>query len=126
MNKYKTLFKFALLGMVSTAIDYIFYVCFIQNNVDVYVAKIVSMSVAMCFSYFVNKKWSFNSKTSINRKEIFRYLVTQVINITVNTLTNSAVYIITNEINTAFVIATGFATIINYLLQKKWVFKETV
>lgn len=124
MEKYGSFFKFLLVGGSSTLIDFIIYLL-LSMHLDITISKVLSMVVASFFSYMVNKKWTFVYDGKTNFNLIFKYIFSQLINISVNTFVNTFIYNWLGLKIIAFVIATGVAMIVNYLLQKFLVFKRS-
>ena len=118
----KSEFRFLIVGGLSTLIDFIIYML-LSNYIDISVSKCCSMIIASIFAYVCNKNWTFSDSESTNAKKIFKYIISQLINITVNTTINTVMYNLTKIKVLAFVVATGVAMIINYLLQKTIVFR---
>ena len=74
-------------------------------------------------SFFINKKWTFSFKGKTERFLVTKYIVSQFLNILINTFTNTLVYNISGMKIVAFIIATGIAMTFNYLFQNYIVFK---
>lgn len=122
MKKYKTILKFLVSGATTTAIDYIIYRILMILFCPALISKFFSMLCAIICSFVINKKWTFQHSEKTDSKLIVRYLIAQFINIVTNTSVNTIVYNHTNMINIAFVFATICAMIVNFILQKKFVF----
>lgn len=116
-------FKFCVVGGCSTLIDFAIYYA-LSVQIHLLLAKTTSMSCSMVFSYFFNKIWSFSSKTGNVRNEVPKYILTQIINLLINVSINYLVFKITKNKILAFVVATGLAMIVNYLIQRVYVFKK--
>lgn len=113
--------KFAGVGAISTSIDFILYM-FIGNFVHIALAKFISISIASIFSFIINKHWTFHDSHRTDWKYATRYIISQLGNITVNVSTNYIVFSITKSRLFAFICATGLAMIVNFFLQKTFVF----
>lgn len=113
--------KFCITGGSATLIDYCIYML-LSGLIYPNIAKTISMLVAAVYSFFINKKWTFQNKERMNLTIIFKFAVCQMINIFVNVNVN-AVFLKLTEIKTvAFIIATGMAMVVNYLIQRIVVF----
>lgn len=126
MNKlkfFRRLFRFCIIGGITTIIDFIIY-WFLSQSIDISIAKICSMLCASIFSYFINKSWTFNNSDNRHKRYIWRFYIVFIINISLNTSINKLTYDKTGNKIFAFIVATGCATIINYLLQNFWVFRK--
>lgn len=115
--------KFCIVGGCSTLIDFVIYYA-LSMKVHLLVAKTISMCCSMVFSYFLNKTWSFSSKTSDVKSEVPKYILVQIVNLLINVSTNYLTFEVTKNKILAFVVATGLAMIVNYLLQRVYVFKK--
>lgn len=122
IKKYKFI-KFIIVGGSSTLLDFTIYMI-LNNFIEISIAKFISMTISCIYSFFINRCWTFESKEKINSKQLLKYVITQIINILVNVGTNQLIYTITTIKLLAYIVATGVAMIINYLLQKTIVFKE--
>ena len=114
--------RFLISGGITTACDYVIYMA-VSMVVPVPIAKALSMGVACLLSYTINKSWSFKVNETSNR-QVGRFVVSQVANITCNTSVNSLAYFTFNNKTLAFVIATGVAMMLNFTLQRFWVFRK--
>lgn len=123
MLKSRSLIRFIVIGGGSTLIDFIIYMI-ISNYIDISVSKCISMIAASIFSFIFNKKWTFENTDNTDIIQISKYIFCQLINIAINTTVNSICYGISKSKLLAFVVATGCAMIVNYILQKLIVFKE--
>ncbi|OBW95300.1 hypothetical protein QS62_04065 [Gallibacterium salpingitidis] len=86
-------------------------------------SKAFSMTISTIVNYFLNKLWSFSRRNSYLKTEITKYMISQFLNILINTGINSITFNIINDKMLSFLMATGIATIFNYTLQRYWVFK---
>lgn len=124
-NKFldKSVIKFLVVGGCCTFIDYSIYMI-IVDDIGAFGGKGISMGCSMIVNYLLNKYWSFGAKKTKRGKEIIRYILSQIVNITINTTVNFIVLSVLEQKTIAFLCATGVAMMINYLLQKFWVFKK--
>lgn len=120
----KGFIKFVIIGGCSTGIDFlIYFLC--SQKIDITISKFFSMLVACIFSFFFNKKWTFEVEEKTNWKHLIKYLFSQGVNIGVNVGTNTLVFELTNMKLIAYVMATGLGMIVNFMLQKFMVFRKT-
>ena len=117
------LFRFLITGGCSTGIDFVIYI-FLSRSINLSVAKTISMCTASVFSYFVNKKWTFQDKKAVYTTQVFKYTLAQSVNLGVNVGINAAMFSLFHQKVIAFVLATGTAMTVNYLMQKWFVFSE--
>jgi putative flippase GtrA len=113
--------RFGIVGGISTLIDFGVYMV-LSNHIDITVSKMISMAIACIFSFFVQKLWTFANKNNVQPKMVVLFIISQLINIAVNTSTNTLCFNITANKIISFVIATGVAMVVNYLLQNFIVF----
>lgn len=125
MNKLlqNDIFKFIVVGGISTTLDFLIYMV-LSNYIYLSVAKTISIIIASIFSYLGNKFWTFEDSQKTSIKKMSKYCLVIVANITTNVYVNHSVYILLNNKIIAFILATIVATIVNYCLQKRFVFKK--
>ena len=119
----KKAFKFLVIGGMSTLIDFCIYML-ISKNIDVTISKIISMGIASVFSFIFNKSWTFTNDKNVTKKMIVLFYLGLAVNIAVNASVNTLVYNITNQKIISFVIATGVAMVVNFLIQNFIVFRN--
>lgn len=116
-----SIYKFIVSGGIATCIDFVCYMLLI-TVVWPSIAKTSSMLIANVWSYIVNKRWVFSSGKNTNAKTIGLYATVQIINLITNVGVNSLMLRFTGYVILSFVVATICATIVNYTLQKVFVF----
>ena len=84
-------------------------------------SKTISMSCSMLVNYFLNKFWSFSARHKKNQYELLRFAATQMANMFANVSVNAIIFSATQIKSLAFIIATGVAFCVNYVLQRFWV-----
>lgn len=119
----KTLVRFIIVGGCCTLIDFGIYML-ITEYVGAIIGKGISMGCSMVVNFFLNKFWSFSARGTTSKLELPKYICTQIVNISVNVSVNAGILYMLNMKIVAFVCATGIAMVVNYLLQKFWVFKK--
>lgn len=123
MNNIKEAIRFLIIGGISTTIDFLLYIFLYKvERFDIVLAKICSMLAASLFSYFLNKKWTFQNKKKKSLEMLLKYYGVFTTNVIVNVSINKLLFSLTKSIRIAFVVATGIATIVNYVMQKYIVF----
>ena len=80
--------------------------------------------VACITSLVINKNWTFEYNNKFDIVLVLKYFISQIINITLNVVTNTIIYKLTNIKLLAFVLATVIAMMLNFLMQKLFVFKK--
>lgn len=119
----KNIIRFLVVGAFTTAIDWTIYLG-LSRVIHITFAKVTSMLLASFFSYVFNKRWTFQNKDKKHEKYIWRYYITFLINVVINTAINTFVYGVVLNKFVALVVATGCATVVNFILQRFWVFDE--
>ena len=122
-NKYKKELRFLIVGGSSTLLDFIIYMV-LSSKINMNISKMISMTISCVYSFFINKNWTFSNKRQINIVLIIKYIVGQVLNIGINTLTNTLVYQLCHFKIVAFFFATCVAMTFNFLFQNFIVFSE--
>lgn len=115
--------RFCAVGICATTIDFAFYMLF-SICLHILLAKGISMLISSVFSYLLNKNWTFRNTEKTNGRHLFRYSLTFAANIGTNTLINYLVFKLTQMKLAAFIISTCCAMVVNFLLQKYFVFNK--
>jgi len=144
MSKQKLLF--VVVGIANTAIDFVFLNIFSAIvGLPVALANVISMTIAMGFSYFANHTLVFDSGKSHKQQAgkflavtLFSLYVIQTIIILFLTIIwvwpSDFIYSIAGDIglnvsegfvqtNTAKLVATAFSMIFNFVMYDRYVFK---
>ncbi|MDR1196801.1 MAG: GtrA family protein [Candidatus Nomurabacteria bacterium] len=125
--------KFGLVGLANTALDFsILNVLSLFFGLPAIAANTISTGISMIFSFFVNKKWVFNSKGKNYAREIVLFFVFTAIGMWI--INNGIVQLLVStlppeisefwRINIAKIIATLASMIWNYVTYKRFVFKN--
>ncbi|MBD9114753.1 GtrA family protein [bacterium] len=122
VQKYKSQARFLVVGGSSTLLDFVIYML-LSTKVDITISKCISMSISSIYSFFINKNWTFSDSEKITIVLALKYILCVLINIGVNTLVNTLTFSITNNKIISFIIATGIAMIVNFVIQKEVVFR---
>lgn len=119
----RELLRFLLIGGTATLIDLILYLL-LGLWIPASFSKFLSMSCSCVFSFFMNRRWTFESREKITVLQVTKYVAVQLVNIGVNVGINALVlYSLGAPKLAAFVAATGTAMAVNFLLQKFLVFR---
>lgn len=49
--------RFGIVGVLATALDYFFYVCFLSSGVHYLIANFAAFCIASIFGYWLNLQW---------------------------------------------------------------------
>ncbi len=122
--KGSSLPRFLIAGCCSTAIDFAVYF-FLSGKLPTAVSKGISMVVSSIFSYFVNKRFTFRSREKTSMGYLLRFYAIFALNLGANIGMNELVYRLSGYKILAFLCATAAGMTVNYLGQKRFVFRET-
>lgn len=133
LKKHAEKIRFMIIGGINTAIDFgiLFFLTFL--GVDKIVANFFSTGVALIFSFFANKSFTFQHKEGNAKKQFILFLVITLFGlwviqpIIIWASTTTLATTLTNEALNLFVaklIATVASLIWNYILYSRIVFKK--
>jgi putative flippase GtrA len=133
LKKHAEKIRFIIVGGVNTALDFgiLFFLTFL--GLDKIVANYFSTGVALIFSFFANKSFTFKHKEGNAKKQFILFLVITLFGLWViqpiiiwGSTTLLASYIPNEAINlfVAKLIATVASLIWNYILYSRIVFKK--
>lgn len=151
LKKHAEKIRFGVVGVISTAIDFVILFTLVALGLPAIASNFVSTSVAMVFSFFTNKSFTFKNTDKSTSKHFVYFLVITIIGLWiiqpiiiegVNLLlgpwfTNSCPVKLIGELLGSWfkasylvlLIGKGLATVAslvwNYLLYRKFVFKKT-
>lgn len=124
MQSGKSVFaRFLVVGGSSTLLDYVLYWLLSTRN-HYNIAKCISMVCACIYSFFLNKTFTFQDRRKTSVGHIGKYIFSQLVNVGTNVIVNALVYEVTGFKILGMVCATGVAMIINFLLQRFFVFNH--
>ena len=113
---------FIIIGGFATTIDFIIY-SYLLDFISINFSKFISMLVSSLFSYFMNKIFTFNKGKNYNSKYLIKFYIIFLLNLLTNIFVNYYVYKWTSIKILAFILATLFGMIVNFIGQKFYVFK---
>jgi putative flippase GtrA len=149
--------RFVLVGILNTGVDYVLFVSLtkvlhLPLNL-VWIAKLMSGTVALTISFFLNRSWVFGAKGDAGSRQALRFIATTTVSIygIQTTLTQvivnnfpepgHALYHVARDVGlaqaiptvvtqaltaktAAFAIATLFSMTFNFLAYRYWVFRS--
>lgn len=133
LEKHGQKFRFVLVGGANTALDFLLLFLFTNIGVHKIVANYLSTSIALIFSFFVNKSFTFKDKSKNAKKQFVLFLAVTLAGLwiiqplVIWIATNSLEAYIENDNANLFIaklIATVASLIWNYLLYSRLVFKK--
>jgi len=122
INKF---IKFGLVGVLNTLINWIIFI--LLNFIGIYyiVANIIAYAIATANSYIWNSKWVFKYNGENKKETTVKFVILNLIGLGLNT---AILYLLVDMAGfnklIALIITTGIVMIINYILNKVWVFQE--
>lgn len=120
----KQLLRFICVGILAVLVDFLVYFMLIEiTSINYAVSKFISFYSGTLVSYIINKLWTFEQKQK-SQKQFWLFMILYMTTLGVNVGVNSIVLLIFNNILFAFICATGTSTVLNFIGQKYWVFKE--
>lgn len=117
--------RFSIVGVGNTVVNWIIF--FILNACGIYyiISNIIAYAVATINSYIWNSLWVFKYGQGLKINTSVKFFILNLIGLTVNT---SIMYVLVDIFNfkkfVALVIASIFVVIMNYTVNKLWVFRE--
>ena len=117
--------RFSIVGVGKTLVNWGMF--FILNAFGVYyiISNLIAYAVATINSYIWNSLWVFKYGQGLKVNTSVKFFILNLIGLTVNT---SIMYVLVDIFNfkkfVALVIASIFVVIMNYTVNKLWVFRE--
>lgn len=133
LQKHADKIRFAIVGCLNTIIDFGVLFILVGLGVPIIVGNFISTSSALIFSFFANKKFTFRNKEKMSKKQLTYFLVITlfglwVIQPIIITITSILLKSWLSDVRILLVIEKLLATCVtlvwNYLLYRKFVFKE--
>lgn len=125
----KQFIKYVIAGLICVGIDAIIYSTLYTFGVSMNVAKLVGITTSVVCAYFINTIWSFRNKISL--KSAIKFATVYTTSIICNVYINAIVYkefsstsLELYAIYIAFLIATCFSVVIDFLGLKFWIYKK--
>lgn len=118
--------RFCVVGIINTIIDYGVYLFFSRSIGFFYLyANILAILVAMTFSFFANKYWTFGNFENKLKSQYAKFFL---IGIVYFILYNSILYLSVNNLHIYDLLAKVIAIVIglfwNFIANKYWTFKK--
>ncbi|MCD2502889.1 GtrA family protein [Clostridium sp. NSJ-145] len=125
LSEIISIIKFGSVGVMNTLINWIIF--FVLNKIGIYymIANIIAYSIATVNSYFWNSIWVFKYNNSSKLKSSIKFILLNLWGGSINT---GLLYLLVDKLSIdkmiSLVIVTGIVMIINYIVNKLWVFKS--
>ncbi len=121
--KLKELSRFVVGGGSAVLVDFVVYRSLVHFGIDMSVAKAISYVAGAAVGFVINKFWTFEC-ARLSFTEILRYVILYACSALANTMVNALVIWVTSMTFFAFLCATGVSTIMNFIGQKFFVFRQ--
>ena len=124
-NDLIKLIRFSIVGVGNTLVNWGIF--FILNAFGVYyiISNIIAYIIATINSYIWNSLWVFKYGQGLDINTSVKFFILNLVGLTVNT---TIMYILVDILNfnkfIALVIASVLVVMMNYTINKLWVFKE--
>ena len=124
-NDLIKLIRFSIVGVGNTLVNWGIF--FILNAFGVYyiISNIIAYIIATINSYIWNSLWVFKYGQGLDINTSVKFFILNLVGLTVNT---TIMYILVDILNfnkfIALVLASVVVVIMNYTINKLWVFKE--
>ena len=123
--------KFVVIGVANTVLDFAIMNTLVLFGVNAIVANTISTGIAMTFSFVMNKKWTFDSKSNNYVREIVLFFVFTLFGLWV--IQNGIIWLLVHHaphfglgdglfLNVAKLIASPVSLTWNYLTYDRFVF----
>lgn len=122
----KRLIRFLLVGATNTVVSYLvflvaYHILFVG---DVLFSQPLSYGAGIAWSYFWNRKWTFQSSAGLGG-EFVRFVVVQVVLLLLSTgLIHLVVDYCNMNANIGWILVMAFITALNFVLTKVFVFRS--
>lgn len=121
------LLRFVLTGGFSAIVDFgLLKILSETSGVQVDLAKALSFVAGTLTAYLINRRWTFGAAPSTSRfvKVMVLYALTFIVQVGIFHVVFNALEGNSQAKLIAFVIAQGTATVINFIVQRVWIFRR--
>jgi putative flippase GtrA len=118
--------RFVLVGAVAFVVDLSCYQALLAIGLWVHLAKALAFIVGTTTAYLINRRWTFQGKggRSEYASIVALYAITFVVQVGMNAVMLALLPSFRGEFTSAFVVAQGLATAINFIVQRSLIFRH--
>ena len=124
-NDLIKLIRFSIVGVGNTLVNWSIFIILNVFGVYYIISNIIAYIIATINSYIWNSLWVFKYGQGLNINTSVKFFILNLVGLTVNT---TIMYILVDILNfnkfIALVIASVLVVMMNYTINKLWVFKE--
>lgn len=124
-NDLIKLIRFSIVGVGNTLVNWSIFIILNAFGVYYIISNIIAYIIATINSYIWNSLWVFKYGQGLNINTSVKFFILNLVGLTVNT---TIMYILVDILNfnkfIALVLASVVVVIMNYTINKLWVFKE--
>ena len=124
-NDLIKLIRFSIVGVGNTLVNWSIFIILNAFGVYYIISNIIAYTIATINSYIWNSLWVFKYGQGLDINTSVKFFILNLVGLTANT---TIMYILVDILNfnkfIALVIASVFVLIMNYTINKLWVFKE--
>lgn len=124
-NDLVKLIRFSIVGVGNTLVNWSIFIILNAFGVYYIISNIIAYTIATVNSYIWNSSWVFKYRQGLNINTSVKFFILNLVGLTANT---TIMYILVDILNLnkfmALVLASVVVVIMNYTINKLWVFKE--
>jgi putative flippase GtrA len=118
-----SMLRWVLVGVTTTAVDYLIFITLYGPISSVFIANLISASIATSLNYFTHHRWTFKSDQNHSRSGV-KYLVNLAFWWLVSTSIIKALIVLSIDPKIAKLVPILLIAPINYFVLNKIVFKK--